>query len=72
MERALGKIGLTNDKKVLHRISSEYHEIGMNVPHVLLIEPHFISNEAENYVRVKLFFEAIKIGAALTLPTILI
>jgi len=71
MERALGKIGLTNDKKMLHGISSEYHEIGINVPHILLIEPHLISNEAENYVKVKLFFEAIKIIAALTLPTIL-
>lgn len=70
VESALTKIGITNRKmKKVYEISSQYSEMGVHLPHVLLIEPHFFSGETKKYLRIKVVFEGIKVISYLILPT---
>ena len=60
---------LSNNMETLHEIAKEYHEIGLQVPHILLVKPALISREAERWPRIRLTLEAFTIMAGFSVST---
>ncbi len=60
---------LSENMEKLHEISKMYHEMGLLVPHILLVKPALISREAERWPRIRLTLEALTIMAGISVST---
>ena len=60
---------LSENLEVLHEMSKRYHELGLVVPHILLVKPALISREAERWSRVRLTLEALTLIAGISVST---
>jgi hypothetical protein len=60
---------LSENMEALHETSKRYHEMGIVVPHILLVKPAVISREAERWPRIRLTLEALTLMVGISVST---